>query len=63
MLNYRTTQGVKIMKVDKDNHIVSFAKVVDEDAAEKKAKAAEEKDPNIGADGNEQLTLTDTTEE
>ena len=59
----RTTQGVKIMKVDKDNHIVSFAKVVDEDAAEKKAKAAEEKDPNIGADGNEQLTLTDTTEE
>ena len=58
----RTTQGVKIMKVDKDNHIVSFAKVVDEDAAEKKAKAAEEKDPNIGADGNEQLTLTDATE-
>lgn len=55
----RTTQGVKIMKVDKDNHIVSFAKVVDEDAAEKKAKAAEEKDPNIGADGNEQLTLTE----
>jgi DNA gyrase subunit A len=57
----RTTQGVKIMKVDKNNHIVSFAKVVDEDAAEKKAEAAEKKDPNIGADGNEQLTLEEAT--
>ncbi len=56
----RTTQGVKIMKVDKNNHIVSFAKVVDEDAAEKKAEAVEKKDPNIGADGNEQLTLAET---
>ena len=52
----RTTQGVKIMKVEKGNRIVSFAKVVDEDAADRKAKA-EPKNPNIGADGNEQLTL------
>ena len=55
----RTTQGVKIMKVEKGNRIVSFAKVVDEDSAQKptdkKAKAA--KDPNVGSDGNEQLTL------
>ena len=55
----RTTQGVKVMKVEKGNRIVSVAKVVDEDSAkkptDKKAKAA--KDPNIGADGSEQLTL------
>ena len=55
----RTTQGVKIMKVEKGNRIVSFAKVIDEDSAQKpfdkKAKAP--KDPNVGADGSEQLTL------
>ncbi len=54
----RTTQGVKIMKVEKGNRIVSFAKVVDEDSAQKpadKKKAA--KDPNVGSDGSEQLTL------
>ena len=28
----RTTQGVKIMKVDEDDRIVSFAKVVDKDS-------------------------------
>ena len=50
----RTTQGVKIMKVEKDNHIVSFAKVVDEDDDD---NDSEKKDPNVGADGNEQLTL------
>jgi hypothetical protein len=46
------------MKVEKGNRIVSFAKVVDEDSAQKpidKKKAA--KDPNVGSDGNEQLTL------
>jgi DNA gyrase subunit A len=51
----RTTQGVKIMKVEKDNRIVSFAKVVDEESAQKPVE--QPKDPNIGADGNEQLTL------
>ena len=62
----RTTQGVKIMKVEKDNRIVSFAKVVDEEDAEngKSAKGAKGKDaksenPNVGSDGSEQLTLTD----
>jgi hypothetical protein len=45
------------MKVDKGNSIVSFAKVVDEDAAEKKNQAAENANPNVGADGNEQMTL------
>lgn len=51
----RTTQGVKIMKVEKGNRIVSFAKVVDEDDAVKPQVA--EKNPNIGEDGNEQMTL------
>ena len=51
----RTTQGVKVMKVEKDNRIVSFAKVVDEESAQKPSE--EPKDPNVGADGNEQLTL------
>ena len=58
----RTTQGVKIMKVEKDNRIVSFAKVVDEEDVEKKNKgkgSKEEKNSNIGADGNEQMTLED----
>ncbi len=56
----RTTQGVKIMKVEKGNKIVSFAKVVDEENAVKPGKSSEEKrkeNPNIGADGNEQMTL------
>ncbi len=39
----RTTQGVKVMKVDKDNHIVSFAKVVDEEAADKAKEEAEKR--------------------
>ena len=41
----RTTQGVKIMKVESGNRIVSFAKVVDED------------DASESTDGNEQMTL------
>ena len=55
----RTTQGVKIMKVEKGNRIVSFAKVIDEDSAQKPSdkKAKVPKDPNVGADGSEQLTL------
>ncbi len=55
----RTTQGVKIMKVEKGNRIVSFAKVVDEDSAKKPSEKpkASKKDPNVGADGSEQLTL------
>ena len=55
----RTTQGVKIMKVEKGNRIVSFAKVVDEDSAKKPTdiKKKAPKDPNVGADGSEQLTL------
>ena len=55
----RTTQGVKIMKVEKGNRIVSFAKVIDEDSAQKPVdkKAKAPKDPNVGADGSEQLTL------
>jgi len=56
----RTTQGVKIMKVDKGNSIVSFAKVVDEDDAETSTKKKEKpENPNVGKDGNEQLTLTE----
>ena len=54
----RTTQGVKIMKVEKGNRIVSFAKVVDEDSAKKPSDEKKApKDPNVGADGSEQLTL------
>jgi hypothetical protein len=45
------------MKVDKGNHIVSFAKVVDEDSAQKPTDGKEPKDPNVGEDGSEQLTL------
>ena len=56
----RTTQGVKIMKVDKGNSIVSFAKVVDEEDADNSSKKKEEpKNPNVDKDGNEQLTLED----
>ena len=54
----RTTQGVKIMKVEKGNRIVSFAKVIDEDSAQKPTDNKKApKDPNVGADGSEQLTL------
>lgn len=60
----RTTQGVKIMKVEKDNQIVSFAKVVDEDfdaddrnSSKKKAESKGNKNSNVGNDGNEQITL------
>ena len=55
----RTTQGVKIMKVEKDNRIVSFAKVIDEEDAEAKSGKGGKKDKksNVGADGNEQMTL------
>ena len=55
----RTTQGVKVMKVEKGNRIVSFAKVVDEESAKKPVnkKAKAPKDSNVGADGSEQLTL------
>ncbi|MDD5823274.1 MAG: DNA gyrase subunit A [Firmicutes bacterium] len=54
----RTTQGVKIMKVEKGKKIVSFAKVVDEDDAKKPADPKKEpKNPNVGEDGNEQITL------
>jgi hypothetical protein len=47
------------MKVEKGNRIVSFAKVVDEDSAKKPSEKpkASKKDPNVGADGSEQLTL------
>ncbi len=49
----RTTQGVKIMKVEKGKRIVSFAKVVDEENAIKPTeKSSKKKEPE-----NEQLTL------
>lgn len=51
----RTTQGVKIMKIEKDKKIVSFAKVVDEEYAKK--PDAGKKNSNVGADGSEQMTL------
>lgn len=53
----RTTQGVKIMRVDKKTRIVSFAKVVDEEDAIKPEKPKREPNSNIGKDGNEQLTI------
>ncbi len=53
----RTTQGVKIMKVEKGNKIVSFAKVIDEEEAMKAKAYKEEKNRNLGKDGNEQMTL------
>ncbi len=52
----RTTQGVKIMKVDKGNSIVALAKVVDVDADEKKSQAAESESSEAGADGSDQTT-------
>ncbi len=53
----RTTQGVKIMRVDKNNRIVSFAKVIDEESMIDAKKTKKEKGSNIGNDGNEQLTI------
>ncbi len=50
----RTTQGVKIMKIEKGDQIVSFAKVVDDEAQAKKPKKKKKKQ-------NEQLTI-DTKE-
>jgi DNA gyrase subunit A len=49
----RTTQGVKIMKVEKGDEIVSFAKVIDENSAKKPKK----KDPKKKKPKNEQLTM------
>lgn len=39
----RTTQGVKIMKVEEDSHIVSLAKVVDDEENAQKPKVSEKK--------------------
>ena len=47
----RTTQGVKIMKVEKGKKIVSFAKVIDEENATKPIEKTSKKPEN------EQLTL------
>lgn len=49
----RTTQGVKIMKVEKGKRIVSFAKVVDEENATKPTETSSKKKELE----NEQLTL------
>ena len=38
----RSTQGVKIMRVDNDNRIVTFAKVVDEDSSGKPGVSADD---------------------
>ena len=40
----RTTQGVKIMKVEEDSHIVSLAKVVDDEENAQKPKVSEKKE-------------------
>ena len=50
----RTTQGVKIMKVEEDSHIVSLAKVVDDEENAQKPKVSEKKK----AEG-EQISLLD----
>lgn len=50
----RTTQGVKIMKVEEDSHIVSLAKVVDDEENAQKPKASEKKKSE-----GEQLSLLD----
>jgi len=51
----RTTQGVKVMKVDGENRIVAFAKVVDEESAEKSSGEDEE----VPAEENVTETATD----
>lgn len=50
----RTTQGVKIMKVEEDSHIVSLAKVVDDEENAKKPKVSEKKKSEGG-----QISLLD----
>lgn len=50
----RTTQGVKIMKVEEDSHIVSLAKVVDDEENAQKAKVSEKKKSE-----GEQISLLD----
>lgn len=50
----RTTQGVKIMKVEEDSHIVSLAKVVDDEESAQKPKVSEKKKSE-----GEQLSLLD----
>lgn len=50
----RTTQGVKIMKVEEDSHIVSLAKVVDDEENAQKPKVSEKKKSE-----GEQMSLLD----
>lgn len=50
----RTTQGVKIMRVEEDSHIVSLAKVVDDEENAQKPKVSEKKKSE-----GEQLSLLD----
>ena len=50
----RTTQGVKIMKVEEDSHIVSLAKVVDDEENAQKPKVSEKKKSEC-----EQISLLD----
>lgn len=50
----RTTQGVKIMKVEEDSHIVSLAKVVDDEENAQKPKVSSKKKSE-----GEQLSLLD----
>lgn len=50
----RTTQGVKIMKVEEDSHIVSLAKVVDDEENAQKPKVSERKKSE-----GEQISLLD----
>lgn len=50
----RATQGVKIMKVEEDSHIVSLAKVVDDEENAQKPKVSEKKKSE-----GEQISLLD----
>ena len=50
----RTTQGVKIMKVEEDSHIVSLTKVVDDEENAQKPKVSEKKKSE-----GEQISLLD----
>lgn len=50
----RTTQGVKIMKVEEDSHIVSLAKVVDDEENAQKPKVSSKKKSE-----GEQISLLD----
>jgi DNA gyrase subunit A len=63
----RTTQGVKIMKVEKGNRIVSFAKVVDDENSEKPDTSdgtdeTAELDDNNAADAIDEPDLMDKQE-